>query len=263
MVIETKTDLPAEYKTRTAAEILASLMPKGCIAVYLGGYGALRDWDGGVGRIFNEYFEKISTVFIPQDDYPRPRRLDGYRPLLKRPRRLKVNGAVAGILFDTSDKSFMIVNGVSIPSSPSQIGLLVDILRLSDYLELHKLASSVTFDHWGVSTSPIEHVYKEKGRSYIGPRKFLGLNIISFKDAAEILKNNTSYNQLKEQLKRGELISRSLHRYETYLRNRGIYNGKTPLDELIIPRLDLIVESDETPESNDMVPTMAGGVRHA
>lgn len=262
MVIETKTDLPPEYKTRISAEILASLMPKGRIAVYLGGYGALRDWEGGVGRIFNEYFGELSPVFMPQDDLPRPRRLDGYRPVLKHPRKLKVDGAITGILFDTSDKSFTVVNGVSIPSSPSQIGLLVDILRLLDYLELHKLATSVTFDHWGISTSPIDHVYKEKSRPYIGPRRFLGLNIISFEDAAEMLKNNVSYDQLEEQLKRGELPPKRLRRYEAYLRSRGRYKGKTPLDELIIPRLGTIVEPDKNLERDDIIPAMSEVMKH-
>lgn len=262
MVIEVKTDLPPTYKIRKAAEALSLVMPYGTKAVYSIGHGSQRDWEGGVGRIYSEYLDDLVVVFAPQDDYKRP---GGYRPLQKPPRNLRVRGASSGLIFDTSSKEFTSVDGIDIPTSSSQSGAWVDLLRSADYLGIPQFFSSVTTDFLGISTVPIEPVYIEKSRSYFGPRRFIELNLVSLKVAASQIKNGKPHERFREQLAAGEIVPTRLRRYEMFLRQIGAWKDDKLLEDVVMPNLNLIVEPAllEKDEKFSLPYTLSGVLRHA
>lgn len=251
MATQIKTVLPPTYKIERAAETLGDVMPYGIKAVYLIGHGGQRDWEGGVGRIFREYLEDMIPIFVPQDDNKKP---GGYRPLQKSPRSLRVRGATSALIFDTSSKEFTSIDGTDVPTSSSQSGAWIDLLRHANYLEIPQFFSLLTSDFSGNSTISIEPMYEK----YYGPRKFVELNLVSLKVAASQLRNQSPYERFRERLTTGKIVPTRLRRYEKFLIRSEAWSNEVPLEEVVIPNLKLIVEpSISEPDGYTVLPTLA------
>lgn len=264
MAYEVKTaGLPPAYQIRKAVETIARSKPSGVMAVYLTGHGAERDFKSGdgVGTVFREYIEDIVPVFVPQDDYVRP---GNYRPLLATPRQLKVKGATSAIIVDTSSKEFTVIDRrIVVPTSSSQSGAQIDILKCADYLEIPVIFHMITSDFFGTSNAPIDPIFQREGRPYLGPRKFLELNLVSLRNAAKEISRLDEYENFRQRLTTGKIIPSRLNRYERYLRKANLWTGKS-LVEAVIPNLHLLAEIDVQPNQNGHGSVdILGAMRHA
>lgn len=242
MVLKIKTDLPIENKIRQTAERIYLIRDRhkayGNTPVYLIGYGAVRDWNSGISRTFMEYLSGLVPIPVPQDDHVRP---GGYRPLMTSPRKLRINGASFGIIFETSTRGYIIHNGVFLPASPSQNGALIGILALTD---IPHLTTSVTYDDLGIAAFPIEPSFAMKRRFYLGPRRFLDLNLIDPEVAARMQREHVSTEEIEKRIKEGGISPNRLKRYEEFLRARNMYEGKIKLESTVLEGLDRICEPE-------------------
>ncbi|MBI2005388.1 MAG: hypothetical protein HYS80_01350 [Candidatus Aenigmarchaeota archaeon] len=260
MTMKIKTDIPPEFKIKRAAEQVYLLRnaqnASGITPVYLIGHGGERDWVSGIGRIFSLYLSDLRPIPVSQEDPVRP---GGYRRLTESPRRLTVRGAEFGFIFDTSSRGYIEYNGILIPASSSLSGAILDIMTATD---LPHIATVVTHDELGGSSVPIEHDYSTRGRDYIGTRRFLMLNLIRPKLAANFKQESTTTQQIEDKLRSGMIIPERLRRYERWLISQG-YSDEAKLEKVVIGGLDRIVELGRNTNGNGLESAVGESLRYA
>ncbi len=250
MAIEAKADLPGKFRIRKAADQIYSIRERyhahGVTPVILVGYGAERDWKSGVGNIFAEYLTGLLPIPVPQDDSVTDQ---GYRPLQEL-EKLRVKDASFGIIFESSSRGYMPMNNVLLPTSPSQSGALISTLISTD---IPHLTTSATYDDLGVIAVPIEPSYKAKGRDYIGPKKFLLLNLVEPEVAVQMLRDGASAQQIEERIRSGEAVPTRLRNFEEFLRSTGSLESRLPLEKLLLENLDRVHELENVSQPTDLV----------
>jgi hypothetical protein len=260
MVLEIKADIPSTPKINRAAEQVYNLreryVPDGIVTAYLIGHGGQRDWHSGIGRVFSSYFS-MGEVSVSQED---PIRAGGYRPLTD---LRKLGGVDFGIIFDTSTKGYMhaMPGKIFLPASPGLSGALLSIL-MSRHIPPY-LTTVVTHDELGVASIPIEHDYIGKGRTHIGTRRFLALNLISTELAASLIDMNTDTREIERMIRGGVIEPDRLRQYERHLTKVGKWSRETSLEGVILPALDRIVEPGDPINNSNFVLTVGDVLKHA
>ncbi len=148
--------LPPTYKVEEAAERVNRHIDGHKTLVFLGGYGAYRDWSNYIRPIFKQHNPNLGfTYALNQDD----QKVHGIRPILSPPPGSGTN-QYHELLFETSVKE---------KDSPSLLGQLVFLLLNTE----GTIWTCATQDYWGRVHFPIEHEYARSGIPYSGPKLLL------------------------------------------------------------------------------------------